>query len=165
MKRLDQAFEKDVTLESQVTALGCDLTSHPAVARPNIAKLGQAVCSTLDLLATGTATPAGFHSLLGVWEWFSLLERPFFSIYDAVFGFVRREPTHQKQVVPCNALDEILLTLVLAPLFCTSLDREPLQFLTAADAARQYGFGVSVCGCSATEVGEVADWRKGEETM
>ncbi|CAE7263216.1 unnamed protein product, partial [Symbiodinium necroappetens] len=162
--RLDQAFEdcgvprnrkKDVTLESQVTALGCDLTSRPAMARPNKAKLGQAICSTLDLLDTGVATPEGFHSLLGVWEWFSLLQRPFFSIYDAVFGFVRREPSRQKQVVPSNVMDEILLTLVLSPLFCTSLDREPLQFLTAADAAPQYGFGVSVCCCSATEAGNV----------
>ena len=220
LNSLDAAFarngilrnsEKDVSLASSVTALGCDLScsnqprepnaatnissSLPSLlplpgcstsaqqlrltakvgrgstvgtetgkharpcgtvkAEPSASKLAQCVCRTLGLLQAGRGSHQAFHSLLGVWEWFSLLQRGFFSIYDDVYGFVRREPPAKVVPIPDAAMNEMLVTLLLAPLLSVDLDRQPLQQLVATDAAPQYGFGVSVCSCSKYEAEQV----------
>ena len=101
---LDAAFEqcgvprnsrKDASVASSVTALGCDLSNGPAKVEPNSAKLASVTCRTLDLLHNGHASPKAFHALLGIWEWFMLLQRPMFSICASVYDFVRREPGTQ----------------------------------------------------------------------
>ena len=101
LQRLDAAFEengiprnreKDVTLAPKITALGCELSNAPAVAEPAAGRLWQAVQRTLDMLHSGVASPRGLHALLGVWEWFSLLQRSFFSIYSGSYSFVQQQP-------------------------------------------------------------------------
>ena len=52
-------------------------------------------------------------------------------------------------------MNELLVTLLLAPLLAVSLDREPLQMLVATDAAPEYGFGMSTCSCDAKTAMEV----------
>ena len=164
LARLDAAFQacgvprnvnKDVSVAQEVTALGCDLTNGPVMAQPSRPKIAACVCRTLDLLHKGRSSPKGFHALLGVWEWFALLQRPFFSIYSSVYDFVRREPAKRTCAVPNSALDELLITLALAPLLSVRLDKQPLNFLTASDAAPQYGFGVTMCPCSPADAREV----------
>ena len=154
LEKLDRAFDekcvprnlaKDVSLAESLTALGCDLTNSPAVAQPSRSKLCSCICRTLDLLTEEKASPLGFNANLGVWQWFALLQRGFFSIYDAAYAFVRREPPAEKINVPPAALNEMLVTLLLAPLLTARLDREPLPQLVAADAAPEFGFGVAVC--------------------
>ena len=164
LEKLDKAFEekhvprnpaKDVSLAQSLTALGCDLSSQPAVAQPNRKKLFACICHTIDLLSHGKASPLGLSSNLAVWEWFALLQRGFFSIYDAVYGFARRDRPAEVTTVPPPVLNEMLVTLLLAPLLTAQLDRPPLPQLIAADAAPEFGFGVSVCGCSKAEAAEV----------
>ena len=161
---LDAAFEhcgvprnsnKDVSLASCVTALGCELSNGPAKVEPSSAKLASVICRTLDVLHNGHASPKAFHALLGIWEWFMLLQRPLFSICASVYDFVRREPGTQPVAVPQAALNEMLVMLALAPLLSVGLDKQPLKFLTASDAAPQYGFGVTVCPCSSSEATDV----------
>ena len=156
LRRLDEAFErhgiprnkaKDVSLAEHVTALGCDLTSEPPLVQPAEAKLCSAVRRTMDLLHHGKASPRGLHALLGVWEWFALLQRGLFSIYDSVFAFVRRLPEKAAVDIPCNVANEMLMALLLAPFLAVRLDRQPLHTLVATDAAPEFGFGVSACGC------------------
>ena len=171
LSNLDEAFDnhgivrnrsKDVTLQGSVTALGCDLSNGPVTAEPNADKILKTVGRTLDVLHRGRASPRAFHGLLGVWEWFVLLQRSFFSIFDDVYSFVRRVPEQGIEQVPENAMNEILVTLLLAPLLAVSLDREPLQMLVSTDAAPEYGFGVSACNCdfkTASEVCRLAERR------
>eukprot|EP00439_Symbiodinium_sp_Y106_P070151 s430_g12.t1 len=164
LSKLDKAFDergiirntsKDVTLQESVTALGCDLSNDPAIAEPSLDKILRTVARTLDVLHRGEASPRALHSLLGVWEWFSLLQRTFFSIFDDVYSFVRRVPEHSVEQLPDNVMNELLVTLLLAPLLAVSLDREPLQMLVATDAAPEYGFGMSTCSCDAKTAMEV----------
>ena len=133
-------------------------------ADPSAAKIAQSVCRTLGLLQIGCASPKAFHALLGVWEWFALLQRGFFSIFDSVYSFVRREPATEITMVPETALNEMLVTLLLAPLLSADLDRQPLEQLVATDAAPQFGFGVSVCRCSRQEAVQVCSFaeRRGD---
>ena len=164
LEKLDAAFlehgiprniEKDVTLERTVTALGCDLSSTPAVAEPAISRLAATICKTLDLLRVGRASPRALHSVLGVWQWFFLLQRSLFSIFDAVYDFVRREPPMKVVKVPPAVQNELLIAVALAPLLTASLDRQPISKLVAADAAPEFGFGVSVCECTSEEAAEI----------
>ncbi|CAE7547923.1 unnamed protein product [Symbiodinium natans] len=164
LSKLDKAFDergiirntsKDVTLQESVTALGCDLSNDPATAEPSLDKILRTVARTLDVLHRGKASPRALHSLLGVWEWFSLLQRTFFSIFDDVYSFVRRVPEHCVEQLPDNVMNELLVTLLLAPLLAVSLDREPLHMLVATDAAPEHGFGISTCSCDAKTAMEV----------
>eukprot|EP00439_Symbiodinium_sp_Y106_P032149 s3415_g3.t2 len=157
LQRLDAAFEengiprnreKDVTLAPKITALGCELSNAPAVAEPAAGRLGQAVQRTLDMLHSGVASPRGLHALLGVWEWFSLLQRSFFSIYSGSYSFVQQQPESESVTVPDIVLNEFLATFLLAPLLSAGLDRVPLDMLIATDASPEFGFGVCTCPCS-----------------
>lgn len=171
LRRLDEAFErhgiprnkaKDVSLAEEVTALGCNLTSDPPSVQPAEGKLCSAVRRTLDLLHCGKASPRGLHALLGVWEWFALLQRGLFSIYDSAFAFVRRVPEKAVVDVPHNVANEMLMALLLAPFLTVRLDRQPLDTLVATDAAPEFGFGVSVCECdrhTAASVCKMAERR------
>ena len=173
LARLDAAFaehnvprnvRKDVTLAPEITALGCDLSSSPPVVDPNKAKLGQCICRTLDLLACGTASPQVFSSILGVWQWFSLLSRPMFSIFDAVYKFARRLPFTKTTKIPEPAQNELLFTVLLAPLLTAGLARPALDLLIATDASPDFGFGVCVAHCETEEAAEVCRFaeRRGD---
>ncbi|CAE7383134.1 unnamed protein product, partial [Symbiodinium sp. CCMP2592] len=153
LQRLDASFEdhhvlrntkKDVSLASSVTALGCDLSNNPVKVEPNGTKL-----------TTRNASPRALHACLGVWEWFAIMQRPLFSIYDSIYGFVRSQPAGQVRDVPSKVQDEMLLTLLLAPLLPIRLDRAPLPLLVATDASKDFGFGVSVSKCNVSEAAEV----------
>ena len=169
LDNLDRAFEengiprnksKDISLAERITALGCDLSNGPAMAEPSAGKLYNAIRRTLDLLHTRRASPRGCHALFGVWQWFALLQRGFFSIYDRLYDFVRQEPSSEVMFVPKPALNELLTTLLLVPLFAARLDRKPLDMLIATDAAPEFGFGVSACACDSKIA--VADCRLAE---
>ena len=173
LSNLDAAFldngiprnvKKDVTLASSITALGCDLCASPPVAEPGIARLCQVVGRTLDLLHNPNASPRGVLRLLGVWEWFVLLQRSMFSIYDAVYSFSRKTPEHQTAAVPDKVLNEFLTTLLLAPLLTAGLDRRPLSTLVATDACPEYGFGVCAAECSQLDAFQVCNMaeRRGD---
>ncbi|CAE7806597.1 unnamed protein product [Symbiodinium sp. CCMP2592] len=164
LQSLDAAFRangiprncaKDVTLAPEITALGCELSSSPPVAEPVAGRLGKAIQRTVDLLRTGVASPRGLHALLGVWEWFALLQRGFFSIYKDSYDFVVQTPEHEPARLPNTVLTECLVTLLLSPLLSAGLDRLPLNTLIAADASPDFGFGVVASPCSATVASEV----------
>lgn len=76
-----------------------------------------------------------------------MLQRGLFSIYDSAFAFVRRLPEEAAVDVPGNVANEMLMTLLLAPLLTVRLDRQPLETLVATDAVPEFGFGVSICEC------------------
>lgn len=157
---LDKAFQthgipkntkKDVSLASNVTALGCDLSNNPAKVEPASGKLVQTLARTLDLLRIGHASPRAVHACLGVWQWFALMQRSFFSIFDSIYDFVQKEPADQLLKLPLAVSDELLLAVMLAPLLSARLDREPLRTMVATDASADFGFGVCACPCTKQE--------------
>ena len=165
LRRLDQAFarngmpkntSKDVTLQPAMTALGCELTSQPPAAEPAAAKLLQLFVALLDVCVQGKASPSGLSRALGVEQWFCLLNRPMFSIFDLVYEFVRREPQDDLQPLPEGVRTEILVAASLVPLLGADLGRAFLPQLIACDASSAHGFGVSYMPCSPQLVRDVS---------
>ena len=147
---------KDVTLESEMTALGCELTAQPPAAEPSTAKLAQLYEALLDVFLLGKASPTAVNRALGVEQWFCLLNRPMFSIFDAVYEFVRREPAGHVQTLPHKVLTELLIAACLSPLLGADLGRDFLARLIACDASAAHGFGVSYMHCPTSLVEEVS---------
>ncbi len=103
--RLDCVMEKhgmpkhasqDVTMQPQMVALGCELTSCPATAEPATAKVVPLFAALLGLVLHPQASPVVLNRALGVEQCFFLLQRPLFSILDHGYDFVRREPADSK---------------------------------------------------------------------
>ena len=157
LRRLDKVFEergmpknqaKDVTLQPAMTALGCELTTQPPAAEPASSKLVRLFAALLDLFLQGQVSPSGLNRALGVEQWFCLLNRPMFSVFSAVYDFVRREPPESIQFLPEDVQSEILVAAAFAPLLGADLGRDFLPQLIACDAAGTHGFGVSYMPCS-----------------
>ena len=152
---ISKNHEKDVSLQSHLTALGCDLSNRPALVEPSSAKMAETVRRAIDLLITGQASPRALNAHIGVWQWFALMQRGLLSIFDAVYAFVQKEHTSQMSKLPESCLNEVLTLLLLAPLLPASLDRQPCPKLIASDAAPEFGFGVCTCDCSLHEAAGV----------
>eukprot|EP00930_Biecheleria_cincta_P036722 TRINITY_DN25169_c0_g2_i1.p1 TRINITY_DN25169_c0_g2~~TRINITY_DN25169_c0_g2_i1.p1 ORF type:complete len:212 (-),score=21.83 TRINITY_DN25169_c0_g2_i1:347-949(-) len=111
---LDKAFAKnglpknetkDITLQESMTALGCELTSKPPAVEPATDKLVCLFWAWLDLQHIGCGGPAGVNRALGLNQWFCLLNRPAFGVFDAVYGFVREQPENKAKRLPCAVSD------------------------------------------------------------
>ena len=171
LRRLDHVFvkhgvskncKKDVSLSSAMTGPGCDISSSPPLVEPACKKLGGIVLSLCDLLSSPVASPKAISSLLGVLQWFSLLQRGMFSVFDDVYKFVTCPEQQKQQHLPEPVLNELLEFLALAPLLPASLDRQYLDTMLACDAAPEFGFGVCAldCGRKVTEeIGRLAERR------
>ena len=171
LKKLDMVLEdrgmpknadKDVTLDSSMTALGCELTVSPPAAEPNTAKLITLFAALLDLLVRGRASPRALNRLLGLVQWFCLLCRPMFSVFSDVYAFVRGEPDDREVALPEDVRTELVVVACLVPLMGADVGRSFLPMLTACDAAPEYGFGVSYWPCSvrtAASIGLLSERR------
>ena len=171
LTKLDQAFgrngiarncDKDISLASSMTALGCDISTTPPLVEPCKQKLAKLVAILCDLLETPTGSPHAVNSVLGIEQWFCLLQRGMFSIFDSVYEFVRRDAQKQPQSLPKQVQNELLVGLVLMPLLPAALDRPFLSELLACDAAPEFGFGVCSLPCGpkvVEDVGRLAERR------
>ena len=171
LTRLDQAFgrngiarncDKDISLASSMTALGCDISTTPPLVEPCKQKLAKLVAVLCDLLETPTGSPHAVNSVLGIEQWFCLLQRGMFSIFDSVYEFVRRDAQKQPRSLPKQVQNELLVGLVLMPLLPAALDRPFLSELLACDAAPEFGFGVCSLPCGpkvVEDVGRLAERR------
>ncbi|CAE7806167.1 HET-E1, partial [Symbiodinium necroappetens] len=173
LHQLDAAFDlsgmpknatKDVTLQQSMTALGCELTSKPPAAEPSAPKLVTLFMALLDVFCVGEASPAGLNRLLGLEQWFCLLSRPMYSIFDSIYEFVRKEPQDRVQPLPSKLRVELVVAAFLAPLLGADLGRRFLPRLIACDASGSFGFGVSYMKCSSSLVKEVSQFseRRGD---
>ncbi|OLP74045.1 hypothetical protein AK812_SmicGene46529 [Symbiodinium microadriaticum] len=171
--RLDSVFRsrgvvknksKDVTLEATMTGLGCDISSTPPLVEPSMDKLGRVVPCMCDLLTRKVASPKAFNSLLGMLQWFCLLQRSMFSVFDKSYGFVQQPAPAKRRSLPEAVQLELLQMLALMPLLPAALDRQFLDTLLACDAAPEFGFGVCAAKCGrrlVQQVGRLAE-RQGD---
>lgn len=112
---------KDVTLETEMTALGCKLASNPGVVAPATTKLIPLFLAWLDVLSKNKASPLAVNRALGVHQWFCLLARPLFSIFDTVYEFVRQEPGDKLVDLPKGVCAETV-SVFLMPLLGADLE-------------------------------------------
>ncbi|CAE7835845.1 unnamed protein product [Symbiodinium sp. CCMP2592] len=159
LRRLDASFalhgvqrneKKDVTLASSLTGLRCDISASPPMVQLACDKQARLVLATSPAqlqLMLYLACNSGF-------AWMS-------SIFSEVYTFVREQPESQRRRVPASVLDELFVSLALAPLLPASLSREFLPEVLACDAAPEFGFGVILqCGKHVAEkVGRLSERR------
>jgi hypothetical protein len=153
---------KDVNAESHMVALGCDLSAEPPSVEPHSCKLFALFAAFLSLLQEPVASPKALSRALKVAQWFCLLQRPMFAVFDMVYEFVREGATNQHMPVPLPVpvRNEIAVATFLMPLLGADLSRNFLNKLTACDACPDFGFGVSCVECSdrvARQVGRLAE--------
>ena len=125
-------------------------------------KLAYALAGVAEVLAVGAVTPHSLQSLLGVVQWFDQINRPLFAVLDTVYEFQRRLPTHEVQQLDACHLRELLVVMLLAPLWEADLTRPWLSELLASDASTSFGFGASALRCSSEvtrSVGRLSEKR------
>ena len=142
---IPQRVDKDETVESEVTAIGCFLANDPPRIEPALEKLGNVLSAIFDLHRTRRASPLSLAALLGVIQWLALMARAFLSIFDHVYLFSRREEGQTIIDVPDEVFDELATFALLTPLLVADLTREFHPLLAATDASPSFGFGASVC--------------------
>ena len=153
---------KDVSLQASMTALGCVIDSKSGTVEPAPGKLCSLFLAWIDVLTKGCATPVGINRALGLHQWFCLLQRPLFSVFDSVYSFARQPPDNIQVELPVDVRTEVAVATFLVPLLGADLRRRFLPQLTACDAAPDFGFGVAYMRCSeavAAEVGSLAERR------
>jgi hypothetical protein len=157
---IPRAVEKDISLASRMTGLGCEISASPPLVSPDAAKLHWLLLASLGLDLGGRASPRCVHSALGVSNWLCILSRPHFSCFDDAYRFVLREPPESVTAVPRDVRNEFVLFASLAALLPAALDREWLPLVAATDAAPEYGFGTSVRELPCDRIAEIG--RKAE---
>ena len=88
--------------------MGCHLTLPPFEVDPYADKLQPLLLAILALNMGTQASPLGVAAVLGVAQWFCLLSRPHYSIFDKIYGFARVTPEHEKMRIPSQVLAELL---------------------------------------------------------
>ena len=146
---------KDKTCEAEVVALGCELSNSPVRACPDRSRLLTIWRAVAQLLIGSTFSPKGCHSLLGLMQWFCILCRPMFAVFDQAYAFTRTLPDDKPVAVPQQCLFELVVFTILSGLLDADLERQWAPFLYATDASSEFGFGACVLPLSATEVGKL----------
>ena len=156
--RLDAAVEaagmpknpaKDVNWDSHMVALGCELFANPPTAEPSSVKVFGLFAAFIGLLLQPLASPKALSRALGVEQWFCLLQRPMFSVFDSIYDFFdETAPNHKVQVwLPTSVRNELAVATCLMPLLGADFSREYLNKIIACDACPDYGFGVASLDC------------------
>ena len=153
---------KDVDAQLCASALGCELSNSPAKAEPSASRVASCTASIIDLILHPFASPTSVNSILGVLQWFCLMQRCAYSVFDCIYSFVRLDEPDVRRVVPSEVLNELLMSVCLLPLMTADFSRPWHPEFTACDASGAFGFGVSVAKASVnavSEVGRLADKR------
>ena len=136
------------------------MSSRSASVEPSSEKLLPFFLAWIDLLRKSSASPHGLNRALGLHQWFCLLRRPLFSVFDQVYNFVQQEPASVRAPLPRMVCAEIAVPPLFMPLLGGDLSRRFLLLLTTSDAAPECAFGVVYKKCTvdqATSVGLLAD--------
>jgi len=140
--------EKDVSVATEVVALGCHLGNSPPWVEPDLDKVVWTQQCALGIARRGRVTPRACSTVLGTMQWFCLVNRWLFSCFEEVYQFVDAANLDQDTVVPDGAVGELLLFSALAHFGVADLERLFLDIVVATDASPAFGFGLSVRACN-----------------
>jgi len=159
--------DKDVTGALDGVAVGVELFNGQHLG-PYTAKLGMllvALCGIVSDEKLRRMSPLAFASLNGVIQWFNLLNRPLYSCLLSVYAFAKQAPGHQPTEIPGAVLKELLLVVVLSPLWEADLSRPWATELLASDASTSFGYGVSSVRISPQRMRRIARDCAGRDSM
>ena len=123
--RLDVAFhkhgverhpKKDVDTVLDGRCLGVDLTGGTKLS-PAADSFGHLLCCCAFVAASPDdflMTPLQLASLMGLAQWYCLLNRPLLSVFNESYAFVRKQPGSLLVLVPVAVKHELLLFVCLS---------------------------------------------------
>ena len=97
-------------------------------------------------MRVGAGSPGGILAMLGVLQWFDLLNRFKFSVYTNIYVFTRDWDDWVERPVPQAVLDELLASFILGPFWGVDMRVPHLDFIGATDAFDEFGMGGCVAG-------------------
>ena len=106
-------------------------------------KLRLLLPALLYIISASSSAPLHIAALLGVIQWFNLLNRPLFSILEASYTFARQAPQTSLLALPGTVQREMAMVLGLAMQWMFELDKVWSPDILASDASPSFGFGVS----------------------
>jgi hypothetical protein len=171
LRKVDAAFakhgvlrhtKKDVDATASGTCIGVDLDSGLFLA-PSAASYSNLLLCCIFVSTSVQSfrlTPKQLSALLGLAQWFALLNRPLLSLFSAAYIFARLQPDGFAVEVPAEVKQELLMFSVLSVYCEADLTRPWCGDLVASDASQVFGFGVCVATVGekrAQEVGRHAE--------
>ncbi len=138
-----------------IEVLGGELDLAKRAIFPKAASLREVILATRYIVKRGRASPFQIEVLLGKWQWFFLLRRPFFSVFQNVYSFVadHRRYGHSDRTVelPGTVRGELALVLDLLPFLRADLDWPWHTEVAMVDSGPE-GFGLVVARPPLAEV-------------
>ena len=94
--------------------------------------------------------------MLGLLQWFDLLERGKFSFYSALYRETADWSDWSSRAIPHDALRELASSVALAPFWGVDMKLPHLGFVGATDASSEFGIGGCTAGIGEVEVSKLA---------
>jgi len=127
---------------TKVLGLLCDPNGPSPSLRLDPVKMHNLIQVTAEVLRFGRSTAKMMEVLVGYWIWAMLVVRPAFSIFNAVWKFMRAAASHAEVFTLWpSVVKELSMALHLAPLMVASLRGDVFRSTVAFDASLS-GFGV-----------------------
>ena len=129
---------------------------------PPSERLWALLLSALWVCGSRRGSSAGLLSLLGVLQWFDLLERGKFAFYAALYRETSDWKDWNVRVLPSDALRELACGIVLAPFWGVNMRLPHLPFIGATDASSDFGIGGCTADIGISAVSELARFAERE---
>ena len=138
-----------------IEVLGGELDLGKRAIYPKATSLREVILATRYVVKCGRASPFQVEVLLGKWQWFFLLRRPFFSVFQNVYSFVADYRLYGSSdrviTLPCKVRSELALVLDLLPFLRADLDWPWHAEVAMVDSGPE-GFGMVVARPPCSEV-------------
>ena len=144
----------------QATVLGCDFDGSVGIASAPRGRLIMLSVLTMRVVQIGFCTPNLLATILGCWIHALLFRRALFSVLDAVFKEGQGIPKHQVFQISRQALNELQILTVLAPMAHSDLRTKYSEYLFTTDASP---WGGAVCKARVGKDVSQELWRHSEQ--
>jgi len=162
MRDLDRAFcrlgatrheKKDVDQVTDGVAIGIQLDRglYLAPASSSLCNLLLVIVHLVTVFPQPLVTPLEIAAVLGVAQWFCLLNRSLFSSFYHIYEFVRTEPQNVRIHMSSEAMRELAIIACLAIYFEADLTRSWSEDIFASDASSSFGLGICTAHIGSAE--------------
>jgi hypothetical protein len=139
-------------------ALGLIFDGARGIWYPPPTKLSALIWATRLLVHRGYVSSKGLQRIVGLWQWYGLLQRPVLSVFRAVYAFIEKyRLSRQRRKLWPNVASELTIMAGLAPLLVGHCKRSTFSKVLATDAS-PLGGGVCAAPLSVDLTAKLLDW-------
>jgi hypothetical protein len=139
-------------------ALGLIFDGERGIWYPPPTKLSALVWATRLLVFRGYVSSKGLQRIVGLWQWYGLLQRPILSVFRAVYAFIEKyRLLKQRRKLWPTVAAELTIMAGLAPLLVGHCKRSTFKKVLATDAS-SLGGGVCAAPLSLDLAAKLLDW-------